>query len=190
LSIHSNNKSLLRVAWLTWLLAMAIYCGGCAAAAATQIVPLAFQAATFTGVSVGSAVTGRDPTDDEEDTAERCDALVATPPYMGELIHTPGGEAVRGLILGEQDGKIKWFLSTTTTSLAALQFTPPLSAGDNAKNRNFLAYAAAQPQNERENNQLIAFLASFESGPGVLSIDGRNYRYAWVRKLPCFQAAQ
>lgn len=170
---------------------MAVYCAGCAAAAATQIVPLAFQAATFTGVSVGSAVTGRDPTDDEEDTAERCDALMATPPHMGEVVHTPGGDAVRGLILAEQGGKTKWFLSTTTTSLASLQFTPPLAAaGGDPKDRNFLAYAAAQPQNERENNQLVAFLASFETGPGVLSINGRNYRYAWVRKLPCFQAAR
>ncbi len=170
---------------------LALYCAGCAAAAATQVIPLVFQAATFTGVSVGSAVTGHDPTEDTEDTGERCDALAATPPYMGELIHTPNGEAVRGLILGEQGGKTKWFLSTTVTSLAALQFTPPLAAaaGD-PKKRNFLAYTAAQPQNERENNQLIAFLASFESGPGVLSIDGRNYRYAWIEKLPCFQPAQ
>lgn len=156
-----------------------------------QMMPLAFQAATFTGVTVGSAVTGRDPTDDEEDTAERCDALTASPPYMGEIMRDGGGEAVRGLVLGEQGGKTKWFLSTTVTSLAALQFTPPLAAsGGDPKDRNFLAYVAAQPQNERENNQLIAFLASFESGPGVLSIDGRNYRYAWVRKLPCFAAAQ
>jgi hypothetical protein len=191
LSINSIRKYLFRAAWLMWLPAMALYCGGCAAAAATQIIPLAFQAATFTGVSVGSAVTGRDPTDDEQDTSERCDALLATPPYMGEIIHTGDGEAVRGLILGEQGGKTKWFLSTTITNLAELQFTPPLSTGgDDLKNRNFLAYAAAQPQNERENNQLIAFLASFESAVGMLSIEGRNYRYAWVRKLPCFQAAQ
>jgi len=173
------------------LLAMAVYCGGCAAAAATQVIPMVFQAATFTGVSVGSAVTGKDPTEDEEDTAERCDALATTPPYMAELINSGDGEALRGLILGEQGGKPKWFLSTTVTSLAALQFTPPLSAveGD-SKNRNFLAYTAAQPQNDRENNQLVAFLGSFEAGPGVLSIDGRNYRYAWVKKLPCFQPAQ
>src|SRR5579885_807157 len=88
---------------------LALYCAGCAAAAATQVIPLVFQAATFTGVSVGSAVTGHDPTEDTEDTGERCDALAATPPYMGELIHTPNGEAVRGLILGEQGGKTKWF---------------------------------------------------------------------------------
>jgi hypothetical protein len=173
------------------LLLMAIYCGGCAAAAATQVVPLAFQAATFAGVSVGSAVSGRDPTDDEEDLGERCDALAATPPYMGEVIHNGNEEAVRGLILGEADGKTKWFLSTTVTNLASLQFTPPISATEgDPKKRNFLAYAASQPQNDRENNQLIAFLASFEAGPGVLSIEGRNYRYAWVEKLPCFQAAQ
>ena len=173
------------------LLLMAACCAGCAAAAATQVIPLAFQAATFTGVSVGSAVTGRDPTDDEEDTTERCDALATTPPYMGEVIHNGDEEAVRGLILGEEDGKTKWFLSTTVTNLSSIQFTPPLSAtaGD-PKKRNFLAYAASQPQNERENNQLIAFTTSFEAAPGGLTIDGRNYRYAWVEKLPCFQSAQ
>lgn len=193
-SLSGNSKSIRR--WRTaelgcLLLLTAICCGGCAAAAATQVLPLAFQAATFAGVSVGSAVTGREPTDDEEDIAERCEALATTPPYMGELIQTGNGEAVRGLILGEQDGKSKWFLSTTVNSVASLQFTPPLSAaGDDPKKRNFLAYAAAQPQNDRENNQLVAFLGSFVSGPGVLSIDGRNYRYAWVEKLPCFQAAQ
>jgi len=176
---------------LAGLLLMVLYCGGCAAAAATQLIPLAFQAATFTGVSVGSAVTGHDPTEDEEDTAERCEALVNTPPYMGELLHNGEGEAVRGLVLGEQGGKPKWFLSTTVTSLSSLQFTPPLSAsGGDPKKRNFLAYAAAQPQNDRENNQLVAFLGSFEASPGVLSIAGRNYRYAWVEKLPCFQPAQ
>jgi hypothetical protein len=181
-----------RAVKLGGLLLMALYCGGCAAAAATQLVPLVFQAATFTGVSVGSAVTGRDATEDEEDTAERCEALATTPPYMGELIRSEnGGEAVRGLVLGEQGGKSKWFLSTTVTSVTSMQFTAPLSAaGGDSKKRNFLAYAAAQPQNDRENNQLIAFLGSFESGPGVLSIDGRNYRYAWVEKLPCFQAAR
>jgi hypothetical protein len=175
-----------RAAELGCLLLMAAHCGGCGAAT------LAFQGATFAGVSVGSAVTGHDATEDEEDTAERCDALAATPPYMGELIHSGnGGEAVRGLILGEAGGKPKWFLSSTVTNLASLQFTPPISAsaGD-PKKRNFLAYTAAQPQNDRESNQLIAFLASFESGPGVLSISGRNYRYAWVEKLPCFQPAQ
>ncbi len=189
---NSKKQWALRPAGLICLLLMAVYCGGCAAAAATQLVPLAFQAAAFTGVSVGSAVTGRDATEDEEDTAERCDALATTPPYMAELLHTGnGGEAMRGLVLSEQGGKPKWFLSTTVTSLASLQFTPPLSAsGGDPKKRNFLAYAAAQPQNDRENNQLVAFLGSFESSPGVLSIDGRNYRYAWVEKLPCFQPAQ
>ncbi len=173
------------------LLAIALYCGGCAAAAATQLVPLAFQAATFTGVSVGSAVSGKDVTEDEEDIGERCDALAATPPYMAEMVRTEQGEALRGLVLGEQGGKPKWFLSTTVTSLSALQFTPPLNATEgDPKKRNFLAYTAAQPQNDRENNQLVAFLGTFESAPGVMSIGGRNYRYAWVEKLPCFQPAQ
>ncbi len=182
---------LLQAAKFGCLLAIALYCGGCAAAAATQVIPLVFQAATFTGVSVGSAVTGKDPTEDEEDTAERCDALAATPPYMAEVVRTESGEALRGLVLGEQGGKPKWFLSTTVTGLAAMQFTPPLSAAEgDAKKRNFLAYTAAQPQNDGENNQLVAFLGTFESGPGVLSIGGRNYRYAWVEKLPCFQPAQ
>jgi hypothetical protein len=192
LSINFKAMRLWRAAQFGCLLPMALYCGGCAAAAATQVIPLAFQAATFTGVSVGSAVTGHEPTEDMEDTAERCEALATTPPYMGELIHTGNGEgAVRGLILGEQGGKPKWFLSTTVTDLVSLQFTPPLAAsGEDPKKRNFLAYAAAQPQNDRENNQLVAFLGTFESGPGVLSIQGRNYRYAWVEKLPCFQAAQ
>jgi hypothetical protein len=173
------------------LIALAVYCAGCAAAGlATQALPLAFQAATFTGVSVGSAVTGRNPTDDEQDIAERCDALESTPPYMGELIQN--GAAVRGLILGAQGGTPKWFLSTTVTSMSELQFTPAIAAAgsDSKHKRNFLAYAADQPQNERENNQLIAFLGSLEPGPGILSIDGRNYRYAWVEKLPCFQPAQ
>ena len=88
LSGNSKNIRRWRAAGLGVLLLMAVYCGGCAAAAATQLVPLAFQAATFAGVSVGSAVTGREPTEDEEDTAERCEALATTPPYMGELIHT------------------------------------------------------------------------------------------------------
>jgi hypothetical protein len=172
------------------VLLMAVCCCGCAAAGlATSVLPLAMQGATFTGVEVGSAVTGRDATEDEEDIAERCEALATTPPYMGEVIGN--GEAVRGLILGEQNGKPKWFLSTTVTSLATLQFTPPVSAGpDDSKKRNFLAYTPAQPQNEKENNQLIAFTGSFEAGPGVLSLGGRNYKYAWIEKLPCFQPAQ
>jgi len=181
-----------RAAQLGCVLLLAVSCSGCAAAAAAQLAPLVFQGATFAGVQVGSAVTGRDPTEDTQDTDERCDALAATPPYMGELIQTSEGQSVRGLVLGEAGGKPKWFLSTTVTSLGALQFTPPItsSADDSKKKRNFLAYAPAQPQNERENNQLIAFVGSFESGPGVLSVAGRNYRYAWVEKLPCFQPAQ
>jgi len=142
---------------------------------------------------VGSAVTGKEPTEDTEDTEERCDALAATPPYMGEVIQTgSGGPAVRGLILGQAGGAPKWFLSTTVTSLSALQFSSPIGASedDARKKRNFLAYAPAEPQNDRENSQLIAFLGTFESGPGVLSISGRNYRYAWVEKLPCFKPAQ
>ncbi len=143
---------------------------------------------------VGSAVTGKEPTEDPEDTEERCDALAATPPYMGELVQTgSNGPAVRGLILGEQGGTPRWFLSTTVTSLEALQFSssPVTIPGENDKKKhNFLAYAPAQPQDARENNQLIAFLGSFESGPGVLSISGRNYHYAWVEKLPCFKPAQ
>src|SRR5690348_12385496 len=171
-----------RAAQLGFLLLLAISASGCAAAAAAQLVPLAFQGATFAGVQIGSAVTGRDATEDTQDTDERCDALAATPPYMGELIQTSDGQAVRGLVLGEASGKPKWFLSTTVTSLGALQFTPPIStvSDDPRKKRNFLAYAPSQPQNERENNQLIAFLGSFEAGPGVLSVAGRNYRYAWV----------
>jgi hypothetical protein len=186
-----------KMAWLSHgaklglLLALAVSSTGCAAAAAMQFVPLAFQGATFAGVQIGSAVTGRDPTEDTQDIDERCDALAATPPYMGELIQTPGGEAVRGLILGEQGGSPKWFLSTTVTNLASLQFTPPISGTEgDPKKRNFLAYAPAQPHDDRENNQLIAFLGSFEPGPGVLSITGRNYRYAWVEKLPCFKPTQ
>jgi hypothetical protein len=173
------------------LIAIAICCAGCAAASlATQAIPMAFQAATFTGVSVGSAVTGRNPTDDEQDLAERCDALENNPPYMGELVDD--GAAVRGLILGAQGGTPRWFQSTTVTSMSALQFTPAVAAAtDDSKHKlNFLAYAADQPQDARENNQLIAFLGSFEPGPGILSIRGRNYRYAWVEKLPCFQPAK
>jgi hypothetical protein len=153
---------------------------------------MAFQGTEVAGILVGSAVTGKDPMEDTEDTAERCEALATTPPYMGEVIQTDSGLAVRGLILGEQGGSAKWFLSATTTSLSELQFTPPVSniGNDEKKKRNFLAYAAAQPQDDRENNQLIAFLGSFEAAPGVLSISGRNYRYAWVEKLPCFKPAE
>ncbi|MGO9061653.1 MAG: hypothetical protein ACLQU2_30405 [Candidatus Binataceae bacterium] len=181
-----------RAAKLGCLLILAVSSAGCAAAAATQLIPLAFQGAEVAGITIGSAVSGKEPTEDTEDTAERCDALAATPPYMGELIQTETGSAVRGLILGDQNGTPKWFLSTTVTSLAQLQFSSPInrtSDEGSKKKRNFLAYAPSQPQDERENNQLIAFLGTFESGPGVLSINGRNYRYAWVEKLPCFKPA-
>jgi hypothetical protein len=174
------------------LLILAASGSGCAAAAATQLLPLAFQGTEVAGIMVGSAVSGKEPTEDTEDTEERCDALAATPPYMGELVQTDGGQAVRGLILGEENGAPRWFLSTTVTSLDALQFSSPVTipGEDSKKKHDFLAYAPAQPQDSRENNQLIAFLGSFDSGPGVLSISGRNYRYAWVEKLPCFKPAQ
>ncbi len=109
---------------------------------------------------------------------------------MGELIQTPerpggarldsgGGRAARpnGSCPPRSPAWRSCSLPRPSTS----------SADDSKKKRNFLAYAPAQPQDERENNQLIAFLGTFESGPGVLSIAGRNYRYAWVEKLPCFQ---
>lgn len=170
---------------------LAVFSSGCAAAAATQLIPTVFQGTEVAGIMVGAAVSGKDPTSDSEEDAERCDALSATPPFMGELIQTGSGPAVRGLILGDQNGTPKWFLSTTVTSLSSLQFSSPINRGEagSKKKRNFLAYAPAQPQDERENNQLIAFLGSFESDPGVLSINGRNYRYAWVEKLPCFKPA-
>ena len=190
----SDNR---KMTWLShgaklgFLLVLAVSSTGCAAAAAMQFAPLVFQGATFAGVQIGSAVTGRDPTEDTQDIDERCDALAATPPYMGELIQAPSGQLVRGLVLGAQGGSPKWYLSTTVTSLTSLQFTPPISGTEgDPKKRNFLAYAPAQPQDDRENNQLIAFLGSFEPGPGVLSITGRNYRYTWVEKLPCFKPAQ
>jgi hypothetical protein len=170
---------------------MGIFCAGCLAAAAAQFIPLGIQAAEFGGVALGSAVTGKDPTEDTQDSAERCDQLAATPPYLGELVHTSGGAmAVRGLMLGTQGGKPAWFATTTVTGFDSLRFVPPLSGAEmDPEKHPFLAFAPSQPLNEAESNQLVALLGSFVTGPGMLSVNGKTYRYAWVGKLPCFQPA-
>ena len=166
LTWHSHGAA--RAAKLGCLLILAVSSAGCAAARPRhQLIPLAFQGAEVAGITIGSAVSGKEPTEDTEDTAERCDALAATPPYMGELIQTESGAAVRGLILGDQGGTPKWFLSTTVTGLAQLQFSSPINrTGDEGskKKRNFLAYAPAQPQDEKREQPAHRFSRHLRAG--------------------------
>src|SRR5580658_6014161 len=171
-------------------------CLGCAAAALSQLAPVAGQFGMAAGVTVAQSVSG-----DEEvkgDNAERCEDLAKATPGVEELRRNKDGEVQsRQWRLTEQDGNPIWLYVRTPESpdngweprgaLTKLSFNPPLTDMLVPDEPQFMAYVPSIAENSSESGQMAAMTGSFGAENGVFYWKGRAYSFALTKKLPCYK---
>ncbi len=195
--------------------AAAIAIGACGCwTAALQLAPLGIEAVEAVGsgaINLAEAATmsahqssaspnatdPNHPEEDEVDREERCDELDLEVPGVVEIRKNASGSAeYRELRLGGSPDEPQWAaLPDKDTgpggwrpaiNFLQMSFTPPLSGEMPQKGSSYLAYAANDPQNEVEQDRLVALTVDFGSGMGTFRWNGRVYQYVVASRLPCF----
>ena len=69
---------------------------------------------------------------------------------------------------------------------ASLDFQPPIQTTLAPGAPVYLAYAPSDPQTLEERNELSGLGFNFGTELGTFHSDGRVYRYALLKELPCF----
>ncbi|MGH7987498.1 MAG: hypothetical protein ACREQX_14565 [Candidatus Binataceae bacterium] len=133
-----------------------------------------------------------------EDTAQdlECDLTNPAWPSLVELrtdkagttIYRPLSLSGPGLNLQYED--VDAPASTTgdwrlASDFAKLHFAPPLRPALGVPSTTYLAYAPATAQSPIERRQAASLQHDFSPVLGTFDWDGRVYRYALVRQLPC-----
>jgi hypothetical protein len=72
------------------------------------------------------------------------------------------------------------------SNLAGLDFQPPIQTPLAPGAPVYLAYAPSDPQTLAERNELSGLGFNFGTELGTFHSDGRVYRYALLKELPCF----
>lgn len=164
--------------------------GGCAAGSLVSAVAgMGVQTVVAGGVVGATAIEGEDKvTEDPEDQAARCDQLASAPPLVLAL----QGAELTPWTLAQSGTNGQWMPAASASAIGinALTFNPPLSDAVNPDKRMFLVYAPVQAATIADNNLMTSLVGSFEPAAGTFSLNERSYRYALVKKLPCFPSAR
>jgi hypothetical protein len=183
-------------------MAMALVCGGCAAAA-LSLVPMGVSAVSAVGDGVMNAATNSTgskdlhPGEDEVDRRERCDNLTDTAPIVIELRRQDSGAQPqwRELQIVEASGEPRWAPSKAadgeghwqpSVNLLTMDFAPPLALPSGSDVPTYLSYAPSEPASATEQDELTGLTANFGAPVGTFRWNGRMYQYATAAKLPCF----
>jgi len=199
--IGSQNPMLSRLLTSALLLSLGSFSGGCLAA-----IPLAVSAAKAVGSSVLNAAAEHQAAKGEKkedfvDEKERCDNLEQDQPAVIELRTAREGQPPewRELSLNSATGDPVWApamdMGNPSTwrpaqNLGNMKFTPPLAMPEKPGKSEYVVYAAAEPKDALEQDQLTGLSTGFASKTGTFQWHDRPYEYATVEKLPCFPIAQ
>jgi hypothetical protein len=169
--------------------------------AALQLAPVALSAAG--GVGKGAvALASRDHSDPEDaddfPRGQKCDDLEVEAPVMVQMLVGTGGEAKwRELSISQgMEAEQRWITAPTqetdasgwraVSNLASLDFQPPIQTSLTPGALVYLAYAPSDPKDLEERNELSGLGFNFGTELGTFHSDGRVYRYALLKELPCF----
>lgn len=189
------TRSLPRAAFVLVACATAVLLSACWMAAA----PLASSVLSAAG-SIGHSTPVN--THANKDTAQDLECDFTNPAWpslielrtdkVGTTIYRPLSLSGPGIDLRYEDvdapAKISgdWRLAN---DFARLRFTPPLQAALVAPSTSYLAYAPATPRSVIERRQADSLQHEFGPVLGTFKWQGRVYRYALVRRLPCASTA-
>lgn len=167
-------------------LALLLPMGGCAAGSIVSAAAgMGVQTVVAGGVMGATAFEGEDKvTQDPEDQAARCDQLASAPPLVLAL----QGAELTPWTLSQSGAQGQWMPAANGNAIGlnALTFSPPLSDPVDPEKRMFLVYAPVDAGTIADNNLMTSLVGSFEPAAGTFSLYNRSYRYALVKKLPCF----
>ncbi len=197
----SQYPMLSRLLTSALLLSLGVSSAGCLAA-----IPLAVSAAKAVGSSVLSAAAEHqaakgEKKDDFVDEKERCDNLEQDQPAIIELRTAQEGQPPewRELSLNSATGDPIWVpamdMGTASTwrpaqNLVNMNFSPPLTLPEKPGKSEYVVYAAAEPKDALEQDQLTGLSTGFAAKTGTFKWHDRPYEYAAIEKLPCFPVAQ
>jgi hypothetical protein len=179
---------------------LAVAVSGCWMAA-LQLAPAALSAVG--GVGKGAVALASGDHSDPEDAGDfprgqKCDDLEMEAPVMVQMqAGTGGGAKWRELSISQgMEAEQRWIPMPTqntdaggwrsVSNLASLEFQPPIQTTLAPGAPVYLAYAPSDPQTLEERNELSGLGFNFGTELGTFHSDGRVYRYALLKELPCF----
>lgn len=181
---------------------LAVAVSGCWMAA-LQLAPTALSAVGGVGKgAVALASNGKDKQDPEDrddfPRGQKCDDLEMEAPVMVQMeAGTGGGAKWRELSISQgMEADQQWIPMPTqntdadgwrpVSNLSTLDFQPPIQTTLAPGAPVYLAYAPSDPQTLVERNELSGLGFNFGTELGTFHSDGRVYRYALLKELPCF----
>lgn len=178
-------------------LALALTTGGCLAA-----IPMAVEAAASVGSGIAHVAEAGAISSHEGsyETAMRkqevCDDLTSEIPLLTELRTDKTGKTVyrqlsltgaqlepQWVAMPNQSAATGWKLADNFTHM---DFQPPIQPLLTDDSVLYVAYAADPPQDATEQDELNALMVGFGPKFGTFRWQNQVYKYAAVRKLPCF----
>jgi hypothetical protein len=181
---------------------LAVAVSGCWMAA-LQLAPAALSAVGDVGkgaVALASNDKSKQDPEDQDDfpRGQKCDDLEMEAPVMVQMeAGTGGGAKWRELSISQgMEAEQRWIPMPTqntdadgwrsVSNLASLDFQPPIQTTLAPGAPVYLAYAPSDPQTLEERNELSGLGFNFGTELGTFHSDGRLYRYALLKELPCF----
>jgi hypothetical protein len=189
----------MRAALIAGAFFIALTTGGCMVA---EVVPMAIEAAASLGsgvaqvAEVGAISSHEGSYQSAMRKQEVCDDLTSEIPLLTELRTDKNGKTLyRQLSLTGAQLEPQWVAmpnqsNTTGWKLAdnftRMDFQPPIQPLLTANSVLYIAYAADPARDATEQDELNALTVGFGPKFGTFHWDNQVYRYAAVRKLPCF----
>ncbi len=181
---------------------VAITVSGCWMAA-LQLAPAALSAVGGVGKGAVALASNDKSKEDPEDAndfprGQKCDDLEMEAPVMVQMqAGTGGGAKWRELSISPgMEADQRWIPMPTqntdadgwrpVSNLASLDFQPPIQTPPAPGVPVYIAYAPSDPQTLAERNELSGLGFNFGTELGTFHSDGRVYRYALLKELPCF----
>lgn len=170
---------------------------GCFAGAAGAALPIAMTATQGIAVAHAQAVSKSDDERGGDEAETRCDQLLHAPPGIEELRRRSDGSLesreIRLDLSGEQAKWVPYREKGTTaegwraqSTIARLDFSPPLHGAVPVKDSRFLVYAKGVAETPLDSEQMIGVAEQSGTQTGTFLWRGKTYNYTLIDKLPCF----
>jgi hypothetical protein len=193
-----SNSFWTRAPLIAGALAVALTTGGCVAAA----IPMAIEAAASLGSGVAHIAEAGVISSHEGsyETAVRkeevCDDLTSEIPLLTELRTDQSGKTLyrqlsltgaqlepQWVAVSNHDNGSGWKLAGNFTHM---DFQPPIQPLLTADSVLYIAYARVPARDATQQDELNALMVGFGPKLGTFRWHDQIYKYAAVRKLPCF----
>ncbi len=169
---------------------------GCFGAAGAAL-PLAMTATQGIAVAHAQAVSQHEEESGGDDSIARCDQLLHAAPGVEEIRRTSDGSLEsREIRLDLSGANAKWvpYREKGTSpegwraqsTIARLNFSPPLYGVIPEKDSRFLIYAKGVAETPQDSEQMMSVAEQSGKQAGTFKWRGKIYNYTLIDKLPCF----